>query len=73
MAEATLSSKNQIVVPKEAREALGVKPGAKLLVVVERNMVTLLRKPKNFRKAIEGLGKGLYPPDYLKQERESWD
>jgi AbrB family looped-hinge helix DNA binding protein len=27
MAEATLSSKNQIVIPGEAREALGVKPG----------------------------------------------
>ncbi len=34
MAEITLSSKNQIVIPREAREALGVKPGDKLLVVV---------------------------------------
>src|SRR5580693_1088270 len=27
MVQATLSSKNQIVIPKEAREALGLKPG----------------------------------------------
>ena len=32
MAEATLSSKNQIVIPREAREALQLKPGDKLIV-----------------------------------------
>ena len=70
MAEATLSSKNQIVIPKEARKALGLKPGSKLLVVAQGNVVVLLRKPKDFEKAIRGLGKGLYPPDYLKKVRE---
>jgi AbrB family looped-hinge helix DNA binding protein len=33
MNRATLSSKNQIVIPREAREALGVKAGDQLLVV----------------------------------------
>jgi AbrB family looped-hinge helix DNA binding protein len=33
MAEAKLSAKNQIVIPREAREALQLKPGDKLLVV----------------------------------------
>lgn len=70
--EATLSSKNQIVIPKEAREALGVKPGDKLLVVVHGTTLTVLQKPKSFSKAIEGLAKGVYPPDYLKKERENW-
>ena len=73
MAEAKLSSKNQIVVPKEARESLGVKPGDKLLLIVKGKSVYLYPKPKNYEKAIRGLGKGLYPPDYLKKERESWD
>jgi AbrB family looped-hinge helix DNA binding protein len=73
MAEATLSSKNQIVIPREAREALGVKPGDKLLVVVRNGMVTLMLKPKSFAKAIRGLARGTYPEDYLKKERESWD
>ena len=45
MPEATLSSKHQIVVPSEARKALGVKPGEKLLVVVRGAAVILLRKP----------------------------
>lgn len=70
--EATLSSKNQIVIPKEAREALGVKAGDKLLVVVGGRGIILLQKPKSFSKAIEGLAKGVYPPDYLKKERASW-
>ena len=45
MAEATLSSKNQIVVPREAREALGVSPGDKLLVVVRGQTVIILPGP----------------------------
>lgn len=70
--EATLSSKNQIVIPKEAREALGIKPGDKLIVVVHGRTLTVLQKPKSFSEAIEGLAKGVYPPDYLKKERQSW-
>jgi len=71
MAEAKLSSKNQVVIPREAREALGVKPGDKLLFVVRGNHVIVLPKPKSFAKAIRGLGS--YPADYLKKERDSWE
>lgn len=73
MAEATLSSKNQIVIPREAREALDLKPGDKLLVIVRGGDVLVLQKPKSYHKAIRGLGRGLYPKDYLRKERESWD
>ena len=73
MAEATLSSKNQIVIPREARKALGLKPGDKLLVVAYGDKIIVLEKPKSYRKAIAGIGRGLYPPDYLKKERESWE
>ena len=72
MAEATVSSKNQIVIPKEAREALGTKPGDKLLIVVRNNSLLIMKKPVSYHKAIRGIAKGLYPPDYLKKERESW-
>ena len=71
--EATLSSKNQIVIPKEAREALGIKPGDKLIVVVHGQTLTVLPKPKSYAKALRGLAKGLYPSDYLEKERASWD
>jgi AbrB family looped-hinge helix DNA binding protein len=73
MAEATLSSKNQIVIPKEAREALHAKPGDKLLVVVRGNMVIIAQKPASYRAAITGIARGLYPDDYLEKERQSWD
>jgi len=71
MAEATLSSKNQIVIPREAREALQVKPGDKLIVRVLSNKVLVLEKPKSYHRAILGRG-GPYPKGYLKKERQSW-
>jgi len=73
MTEATLSSKNQIVIPREARKALGLKPGDKLLVVPMGDRILVLQKPKSYRKAISGMGRGLYGTDYLKKERESWE
>jgi len=58
MAEATLSAKNQIVIPREARAALRLKPGDKLLVVVRGKRVLLLKKPKSYHAAIRGLARG---------------
>jgi len=72
MAEATVSSKNQIVIPKEAREALGVKPGDKVLLVTHRGLVTLMKRPAKYHVAIRGLARGIYGPDYLKEEHASW-
>jgi AbrB family looped-hinge helix DNA binding protein len=70
MPEAKLSSKNQIVIPREAREALGLKPGDKLVVRVSGEKILILEKPKSYHRAI--LGRGTYPKDYLKKERASW-
>lgn len=72
MAEATLSTKNQIVIPREAREALGIKAGDKLLVVVRGERVIVLQKPTSHYTAIRGLGAGRYPTGYLEKERRSW-
>ncbi len=72
MNEVKLSTKNQIVVPREARETLGVKAGDRLLVVVRGETVVLLPKPKKYAKTITGIGKDLYPKDYLSTERDSW-
>ena len=73
MAEATLSSKNQIVVPREAREALGVHAGDKLLVVVRGNTVVILPRPRSWTKAVHGLSGKLYSEGYVTEERASWD
>jgi AbrB family looped-hinge helix DNA binding protein len=72
MTEATLSAKNQIVIPREAREALGLKPGDKILVLIRGGEVLVLQKPKSYHVAIRGLARGAYPKRYLKEERQSW-
>jgi AbrB family looped-hinge helix DNA binding protein len=72
MREVKVSAKNQIVISREVREALGVKAGDRLLVVPRGDTVILLRKPKRYAKAIAGIGKDSYQPAYLDKERESW-
>ncbi len=73
MTEATLSTKNQIVIPREAREALGLKPGDKILVVVRGGQVLVLQKPKSYQAALRSLARSKYPKDYLQKERQSWE
>jgi AbrB family looped-hinge helix DNA binding protein len=73
MTEATLSTKNQIVIPLEARQALQVKPGDRLVVVVRGDRVIVLQKPQSHHEAIRGLARGVYSSAYLKKERQSWD
>lgn len=71
--EVTLSGKNQIVVPKEARKALKLKPGDRLTVVILDDRVVLHKKLKDPVAAFLGSSGGLrYPPDYLDREREDW-
>ena len=72
MAVQKLSSKNQVVITKEARQAMGVKGGDELLVVVKDDLMLIMPKPKRYAKALQGLAKGIYPADYLKRERRSW-
>jgi AbrB family looped-hinge helix DNA binding protein len=59
MHEVKLSTKNQIVIARDVREALGVKAGDRLLVVPRGNTVILLRKPKKYSNAIAGMAKDL--------------
>ncbi len=73
MADATVSSKFEMVIPREARKRLGLKPGDKLLVLLKGNTMILRKKPKSFAAALKGIGRELYAADYLKKERDSWD
>ena len=72
MAEVKISTKHQIVVPREVREALGLKAGDRLLLVVRGDSAILLPRPKNYSRAVIGMGKGSYPSDYLNDERDAW-
>jgi AbrB family looped-hinge helix DNA binding protein len=72
MAIRKLNSKNQIVIPQEARRAMGVKSGDKLLVVVKDTLMLVMSNPKQYVKTMQGLAKGTYLAGYLKRERRSW-
>ena len=51
-----LSSKNQIVVPKEARQALGVSAGSRLLIIVRPDgAVEMQREPVDVAADMEGM------------------
>ncbi|MFW6193818.1 MAG: AbrB/MazE/SpoVT family DNA-binding domain-containing protein [Gemmatimonadota bacterium] len=51
-----MSSKNQIVVPKEAREALGLRPGDRLVVSVrDDDVIEMERQPRDLGERLEGL------------------
>ena len=70
----TLSSKYQIVIPREAREAMSLSAGDELLVLCKPDRVVIIPKPKNFAKRMAGLHKEVWQgaEAYLRNERESW-
>ena len=78
MNKITLSSKNQIVIPKEAREKLNLKSGSKLIVYsIDKNRIIISKEPDDYVKALEGLGKEVWDElggadKYIKEERASW-
>jgi AbrB family looped-hinge helix DNA binding protein len=73
-----LSKKGQFVIPKEMREALGVKEGQELLVTLDGARVILAR-PREYARRTRGLLKGTWGKSkravgaYLEKERQSWD
>ena len=73
VAEVTLGSKHQIVVPQDARRALGLKPGDKLVVVSLGPCVVLMKRPRSYTTTTKGVAKGLCPDRYLDAERGAWD
>ena len=73
-----LSKKGQLVIPKEMRDALGVREGVKLLVILDGTSVILMR-PAEYARRTRGLLKGTWGKSkravgrYLEKERQSWD
>jgi AbrB family looped-hinge helix DNA binding protein len=67
-----LSSKNQIVLPREAREAMHLKGRDELLVVVKNAVTVIMPKPQSWQESLAGAGKGVYAKTHLKKERGAW-
>lgn len=75
MARVKMSSKNQIVIPREARERLGLRPGDRLDVHVDSERIVLEKSPGDVSKALKGLLSGSFGDDavaYLAEERRAW-
>jgi len=74
MSTVKLSTKNQMVLPREARERLGVGPGDELLVVSKGRSVVIVTRPDDSLGALRGSGRGVYGDSerYLRRERKTW-
>lgn len=71
-----VSRKHQVVVPREAREALGIGAGDELVVEVEKGKVMIKARPKSYARHMLGLHKsvwkGVRVEEYIRKEREAW-
>ena len=68
MSEATLSSKYQLVIPKEIREKMHLKVGQKFIVVAKDDGISLISELP--LASLKGIAKGMDPsPIREKQDR----
>jgi AbrB family looped-hinge helix DNA binding protein len=55
-----VSSRNQIVVPRQAREQLKIKPGDRLIVDVQGSLIVLSPEPDDYVEYMAGLGREVW-------------
>ena len=72
-----LNEKSQIVISKQMRKALGLKPGDQLAAIVEGDKIVLRPKPKNPAARLRGIGKSTWGDrtkidNYLDKLRDEW-
>lgn len=66
MAEATLSSKYQLVIPREIREETGVKSGEKIIILAKDGIINLI--PQHVLKKMRGFLKGMKVKSYREEK-----
>lgn len=71
-----LSTKYQIVIPREVRQQLGLAAGDGLLVEVRGNTIVLVPRPRSYAKRLRGLHKEVWrnvdAAAYVREERKGW-
>ena len=71
-----VSSKYQIVIPRDIREKLNLKAGDKLIIKTNNEKIIIYPQPKSYAKYSLGLGKeiwqGIDATEYVQKERETW-
>ncbi len=81
MTQAQVSTKYQVVIPKDVRRKLGLKPGSKVDVkAVGKNVLMKPKKnkskwlwPDDYIKNLKGVWRADEIDSYLEEERNSWD
>lgn len=78
--QTTVSTKYQVVIPKEARKKIKIQPGQKMDVEVVENRITFspAKTTKSqpldyYYKKLGGIWEGVDIDKYLEEERNSWD
>ncbi|MGC9316686.1 MAG: AbrB/MazE/SpoVT family DNA-binding domain-containing protein [Armatimonadota bacterium] len=66
MSSVTVSSKYQVVIPRDVRERLGIKPGQELQVIVKQGTIHLVPVPA--LRDLRGLVKGIDTSDIREKE-----
>ena len=77
MSQTTISSKNQITLPKSILSELGLKAGSKLMIKPKDHQIILEPRMKSMTQYYKGLGKSAWKKigggeKHLKKERASW-
>jgi AbrB family looped-hinge helix DNA binding protein len=72
---ARLSTKYQLVLPKEVREALDLQPNDSVLFLIEGNSVYMRPRPQSFTHKLTGLHSHVWnnSDDWLEKERSTWE
>lgn len=72
-----VSTKGQVVIPREARVSAGLREGDDLAVEVQDGAIVLRKAPRSWTEWGHGLGRriwqGVETTAYLKRERAGWE
>ena len=72
-----VSTEHQIVVPSDARRALGIEAGDRLTVQVTADAIVFGPSARRASQRLRGLGSemwsGVDPVDYVRELRHEWD
>ena len=74
MSLAKLSSKAQIVIPAPIRRQLNIKPGDKLEISAENNVITIRKTPQSATDALDACGDKIWKnyEKELDETRDQW-
>ena len=73
-----LNEDSSIKIPEYILKKSGLKPGAEIIWLYDQQgQILLMEKPKDFAKAMKGLGKEIWNKTdvdkYIEEERKSWE